>query len=265
MIAATFASIALSALSGFSARAENGAVRCETSGTAQPQQRYVYNPITQTLEALRDFFTEPLGDDSPESCQRYFESQNFTGICGEDLSRQSLFDISCRYGQSAAIRRFTRNLERDTTTRRNSGRQVVGTKPAGKPLGRCYMSVQIHLNRAGLTSTPRLVGSVRGATVSANSAGRPLRSQGFVNLLDYPHLRRQIINERNGRVRVPMGACLVYSGGDHGHIECRTPNGYASDYIKPHMRTGGTAVGSNRRLIGVWIDPAQMMGRCRPN
>ena len=47
----------------------------------------------------------------------------------------------------------------------------------------------------------------------------------------------------------PVGAVLVYGGKDAGHVEIRTPTGFASDFLsaKPYLR---------RPLLGIFVKPA---------
>jgi hypothetical protein len=54
------------------------------------------------------------------------------------------------------------------------------------------------------------------------------------------------------------GADAKDNNAQYGHIEIRTPNGFASDYYRPKARTGPVSnglSGSGRRLIGVYVNP----------
>lgn len=48
--------------------------------------------------------------------------------------------------------------------------------------------------------------------------------------------------------RAPIGSVLVYGGRDAGHVEIRTANGYASDFISPTPYT-------KRPLVGIFVKP----------
>jgi hypothetical protein len=77
---------------------------------------------------------------------------------------------------------------------------------------RCWHSVKAALVDAGVvSSTP--------TTAYANQAGQELvHNYGFVQL----HVRDPY--------DAPVGSVLVYGGGGAGHVELRTPHGFASDY-----------------------------------
>jgi hypothetical protein len=48
--------------------------------------------------------------------------------------------------------------------------------------------------------------------------------------------------------RAPLGSVLVYGGKDAGHVEIRTANGYASDFVSPRPYL-------KRPLIGIFVKP----------
>lgn len=109
----------------------------------------------------------------------------------------------------------------------------------------CYRYVKQALQHAGAVNTYLAGGS-------AIQAGRPLEQQGFVNVLNRPGANIRSAYD------APVGAVLVYRGGQHGHIEIRTPNGFASDYFSTRARTGAEAnglSGGGRTLVGVYIKP----------
>ena len=75
----------------------------------------------------------------------------------------------------------------------------------------CWQYVKDALLAAGAVST-------RPATNYAYQAGPELLRAGFVKLSVWDPYS------------APIGAVLVYSGGSAGHVEFRTPYGFASDY-----------------------------------
>ena len=48
--------------------------------------------------------------------------------------------------------------------------------------------------------------------------------------------------------RAPIGSVLVYGGRDAGHVEIRTAEGYASDFVSPTPYL-------KRPLIGIFVKP----------
>jgi hypothetical protein len=48
--------------------------------------------------------------------------------------------------------------------------------------------------------------------------------------------------------RAPVGSVLVYGGADAGHVEIKTINGYASDFVSPTPY-------EKRPLIGIFVKP----------
>jgi hypothetical protein len=181
--------------------------------------------------------------------------------------QMSLKELSRRYSQNPTVANTMVAMENGTMVRRDAGRSVEGRKEASKSTGRCYMYAQLGLAKGGLTPDAELR-NISG--VSAKRAGEALTSKkyGFVNLLDMPQFKNQIMGapqvsyDRHGNKvvkapidAIPMGAVLVYGGTGDGHIEMRTPDGYASDYIKPYNRTAGLQSFGGRVLIGVYIRP----------
>lgn len=75
----------------------------------------------------------------------------------------------------------------------------------------CWQYVKDALLAAGVVTT-------RPSTSYACQAGPELINRGFVQLHVYDPYN------------APIGAVLVYAGGGAGHVEFRTPYGFASDY-----------------------------------
>jgi hypothetical protein len=167
--------------------------------------------------------------------------------------QMSLKELSRRYSQNPTVAATMQEMETGTAIRRDAGRGVQSGKLSSKSTGRCFMYVQIGLGKGHMTSDAELR---QIAGTNAKNAGAALTSKkyGFVNLLDMPQFRNQII-EANGHVNIPMGAVLVYGGYGAGHIEQRTPSGYASDYLSPNSRTGDKVAFGGRVLTGVYIRP----------
>ncbi len=112
--------------------------------------------------------------------------------------------------------------------------------------GLCYRYVKQALQASGAVNTYLAGGS-------AIQAGPQLERQGYVNLLNRPGFQIRSAYD------APVGAVLVYSGGQHGHIEIRTRNGFASDFASPNARTGAAEnglSGRGRTLVGVYVLPA---------
>jgi LysM repeat protein len=113
--------------------------------------------------------------------------------------------------------------------------------------GLCYRYVKQALQASGAVNTYLAGGS-------AIQAGPQLQRQGYVNLLNRPGFNIRSAYD------APVGAVLVYSGGQHGHIEIRTRGGFASDYASANARTGAAEnglSGRGRTLVGVYVLPAQ--------
>jgi LysM repeat protein len=111
----------------------------------------------------------------------------------------------------------------------------------------CYRYVKQALQQSGAVN-----GYLAGG--SAIQAGPQLQRQGYVNILNRPGFQIRSAYD------APVGAVLVYSGGQHGHIELRTNHGFASDYASPNARTGAAGnglSGNGRTLVGVYVLPAQ--------
>jgi hypothetical protein len=115
----------------------------------------------------------------------------------------------------------------------------------------CYRYVKQALQRAGVVSDYM-------PGVAAMGAGPALEARGFTNILPGSNIRSPY--------DAPVGAVLVYGAAPgatdrnarYGHIEIRTPNGFASDYFSPRARTGSAAEGLDGRgrvLIGVYVKP----------
>ena len=115
----------------------------------------------------------------------------------------------------------------------------------------CYRFVKEALQRAGVVSDYM-------PGVAAQGAGPALEARGFTNILPGSNIRSPY--------DAPVGAVLVYGAAPgatdrnarYGHIEIRTPNGFASDYFSVRARTGDAAAGLEGRgrvLIGVYVKP----------
>ncbi len=130
----------------------------------------------------------------------------------------------------------------------------------------CYRYVKNALLKAGLTSK-RLEGAL------ARNAGDKLKAEGFINIMDDPHLVGKITDPS----QAPKGAILVYEPNpitrlvrsrdddsnrdilapDAGHIEIKTEDvgkgGFVSDYYSERSRTGKGLVSDDRKLIGIYV------------
>ena len=94
----------------------------------------------------------------------------------------------------------------------------------------CWRYVKNALLAAGVVSS-------RPTTAWARQAGDELcRKYGFVKLAI-----------RDPR-KAPVGAVIVYGGGDAGHVELRTKQGYVSDFVSPTPYP--------RPLLGVYVKPS---------
>ena len=121
-------------------------------------------------------------------------------------------------------------------------------KPQSKSLGRCYKYVKIALQASGLVNAYLSSGH-------AKQAGADLKRQGFRNLLDAQG------HGISSPFDAPIGSLIVYDvtdGTPDGHIEVRTPSGFASDYFSDNSRCTvrgkpPTMVGRHRKVTGVWV------------
>jgi LysM repeat protein len=123
---------------------------------------------------------------------------------------------------------------------------IAERRAGAQSQGLCYRYVKQALQQSGAVNTYLAGGS-------AIQAGPQLERQGYVNILNRPGFNI------NSPYDAPKGAVLVYSGGQHGHIEIRTDNGFASDYASRNARTGGPEAGLSgrgRTLVGVYVLPA---------
>jgi LysM repeat protein len=136
------------------------------------------------------------------------------------------------------------NLQLDARSVRAAELAEARALPGSR--GLCYRYVKQALQQSGAVNTYLPGGS-------AIQAGPHLERQGYTNILNRPGFNIRSPYD------APPGAVLVYAGGQHGHIELRTRNGFASDYFSPRARTGGAGEGLDgrgRRLVGVYIKPA---------
>ena len=129
------------------------------------------------------------------------------GLGLHSWDQMSLKELSRRYSQNPTVAKTMNEMETGTSIARNAGRGISGGKLSTTSTGRCYMFVQIAMGKGGLTPDAELRG-ISGQ--NARNAGEALTSKkyGFVNLLDMPQYRNQII-EPNGHLNLPMGAVLV--------------------------------------------------------
>lgn len=129
---------------------------------------------------------------------------------------------------------------------------------------RCYKYVKDALLNSKNT-LKRLVGK------HPRYAGEQLKSEGYINLLEFPAYKTLLTNPD----LAPKGSVLVYEPypktlmtkekikgrtiwiPDYGHIEVKTEvsgkGGYASDYYSVNARTGKKLIQGNRKLIGIFI------------
>jgi len=105
-----------------------------------------------------------------------------------------------------------------------------GTNP-GWSTGTCYKSVKNHLCAAWYVDS-----SYKMIEWSAQNAGNDLSRIQFKEIIPHPTAKNAV-----------EGDVLVYSGWQHGHIEIKTGDGYASDFFSNNP--------SGRQLIGVWRPP----------
>lgn len=132
---------------------------------------------------------------------------------------------------------------------RNSDRSIRHReKSPSKSLGRCAMYVALSLQEAGCTP------EFRAPSAKAKYIGTSLRNYGFTNLMQNGQLPRGVDN----LFKVPPGAVLVYDGGEAGHVEIKTKNGFVSDYYSSNPRTGsaGSTNARGRKLIGIYVKPS---------
>lgn len=123
----------------------------------------------------------------------------------------------------------------------------LSTKESNTPLGRCYAYVKVALWCSNMVDH-YLIG------IAAKDAGSELENQGYTNLQSDPKTKLTDIK------KAPVGAVIVYSGGEYGHIEVWTGTHFISDYKTSLARTEtkedkGVAplTGRNRTCIGIWI------------
>lgn len=166
----------------------------------------------------------------------------------------TLAELSRSYSRNSIVSQTMEIMERDTNIYRDKNRRVIGHKSPTAPTYRCYMALQIAMHKGGMLSTDRL-SAISGP--SAKNAGGALKQEGYVNLLEDPHFKSQIVGP-SGELKLPYGAVLVYGGSQDGHIEMRTQHGYSSDYVSENNRTHGNVSIRNgyRKLIGVYINPS---------
>jgi LysM repeat protein len=148
-------------------------------------------------------------------------------------------------GSAGASNLNPNNLQLDSRSVRAA--ELAEANALSGSRGLCYRYVKRALQQSGAVNTYLAGGS-------AIQAGPQLERQGYTNILNRPGFNIRSPYD------APPGAVLVYAGGQHGHIELRTRNGFASDYFSPRARTGGEGAGlegRGRRLVGVYIKPAE--------
>jgi hypothetical protein len=127
---------------------------------------------------------------------------------------------------------FAPRAETRAETPRYDSRMILASEIASKhafkkPTWRCWHYVKDALLSAGLVSK-------RPVSSWAKQAGDELcGTYGFKKL--------RITNP----LRAPVGAVIVYGGGDAGHVELRTASGFVSDFISPTPYP--------RPLIGIYV------------
>jgi len=148
-------------------------------------------------------------------------------------STESLIDVA--YGQAHLYRNSDRSVRHSN-------------KSPSTSLGRCAMYVAISLQKAGCTP------EFRAPSAKAKYIGTSLKSFGFTNLMQ----NGQFPSGIDDLYDVPPGAVLVFEGGEAGHVEIRTKNGFVSDYYSSNPRTGsaGTINARGRKLTGIYVKPS---------
>lgn len=129
----------------------------------------------------------------------------------------------------------------------------VGANGYRRSTYHCGAYVRVALEKAGLIKKGGLHGSAQ-----AKMYGCGLHRNGFHNACGGSNgCARKSPTCKINPSAAPVGSVLVYDstgcGHPAGHIEIKTSKGYVSDYVSARPRTGGPgAIGSCRRLIGVW-------------
>lgn len=151
---------------------------------------------------------------------------------------------------SPSAQRLTQIAYEGTKVMRDKFRKDQGTKESDDSIGRCAMYVSIALHAAGCHEP----GQPEIRELSAKNLGPDLQANGFRNLMSNGRLPPDMGNLR----QFPVGTVLVYSGGEHGHVEIRAQQGFISDYSSSDPVTGsqGLASGRGRKLIGAWVKPS---------
>lgn len=140
------------------------------------------------------------------------------GVRGQEAE---YLDLSS-YSQQPEIKEFVRTL--------------LSRAKNKKPRGACYKYTKLALAKSGIVNH-----YLKGQ--SAKNAGKELERACFTNIIHLAPTPEQ----------APVGAILLYKGGPHGHVEVRTPSGFASDYFSHRPRTGSGARGRERVLTAVYV------------
>lgn len=117
------------------------------------------------------------------------------------------------------------------------------TKLPDKSIGLCYTYVKIGLAAAGHVPVYLAGGA-------AKDAGPQLKKYGYKNIFNEKHIDKKTL---------PIGAVIVYKGGDYGHIEVWSGNEFISDYKSSKARTQTKVediipiAGKKRGVIGIWV------------
>lgn len=144
------------------------------------------------------------------------------------------------YSNSAAVRNMISTLRQNLNRNCNWNAQGQANCNRSRNPGSgslCWRYVKFGLIGGGfIRSNP--------GGVHAKDAGTQLRAAGFRNLRSDPRFANMTPEQ------APLGAVLVYSGGDSGHIEVKAgPNEYLSDFRASESINHRLP----RRLIGVYI------------
>lgn len=224
---------------------------------------YLQDPSCE--DALPAETLNPRSTNQVSELKRELDRTNRTLPKSGVLKGASLKELNILYGTNPIVQKTMAAAYEGSKIRRNMGREAIGSKATDHGLGRCYMYTQIFAKKGGLTADNRWVDETG---VSAKNAGPALKRRGFVNLMEMPEYREQMV--KDGKLHdLPMGALLVYDsyeGTTFGHIEMKTNRGFVSDYASVGMRTRtasdkkagieGSVKARGRTLIGVYIKPS---------
>lgn len=146
------------------------------------------------------------------------------------------------YQNSDAVKTMVQSIRSGSIKRRNSRRQIIGSKPSSESVGRCLMYVKFAMLEAGYFR------NYPGGQF-ASDFSPALEAQGFTNLMNAQGY--QITDPE----KAPIGSVIVYENTPGskrpGHIEVKLDNGdYGSDYIDDQARSDTS---SQRKIIGIYV------------